>query len=102
MANKLYISEFRNGVSPIGSALAQMMPQPAIIDQIVAISGSSAQSAAFNAKTYAVLLSTDTNCCIVFGDDPTADNTKNFLLKATDDPIAFAVQPNQKVACITP
>lgn len=95
----LYISEFSNGASVIGTALVAMMPQPSITDQTVAISGSSAQSAAFNARTRAVLLSADAICSIAFGANPTATAT-NLRLPANTI-IAFAVVPGQKVAVIS-
>jgi hypothetical protein len=105
VANKLYVSEFKNAVSPIGTYASQeAMPQPSVVDQIVAVGGTSTPSAAFNAATYAVLLVTDTACCIAFshaGATPVADNTKNMLLPA-NVPMKFAVEPGGKVACVTP
>lgn len=98
MAN-LYISEFQNGVSFIGTGQPQMMPQNAIVDQIVAIGGSSTQSAAFNTKTKAILLAADAACCIKFGDDPTA-TTSNFRIPANGNPFPFAITPGTKVAVI--
>ena len=104
MANKLYISEFAQGVSGIGTTLAQIPPAPAVANQIVAVGGASTPSAAFNAKTTNVILVTDTACCIKFSPDgtaPTADNTKDMLLPA-NVPMRFGVNPGAKVACITP
>lgn len=101
MANKLYISEMSNGVTGIGTYIAQILPQPSMRDQIVAVGGASTQSLAFTAKTQAVLLCTDTACCIAFGDDPVALQASSWLLPA-NTPIAFAVAPGTKVACITP
>jgi hypothetical protein len=96
----LYISEFIQGVSGIGTTVAQMLPQPSVVDQTVAIGASSAQSAAFNNLTKAVLIRTDAICSIAFGSDPTA-TAANFRLAPGDPPIPFAVSPGQKVAVIT-
>lgn len=95
----LYISEFKQGVSGIGSTWAQMLPQPAIADQVVAVGAGSLQSVAFNPLTRAVLLATDTACSIVFGDAPVAATT-NLRIPANAPPFPFAVQPGQKVAVI--
>jgi len=96
----LYISEFQQGVSGIGTTWAQMLPQPAISNQTVSISASSAQSVAFNDKTKAVMLSTDTACCIRFGSDPTAAQTDFFL--PANVLVSFSVEKNSKVAVRTP
>lgn len=94
----LYVSEFRNGISIVKTSQPQMFPQPALGDQMVAIGVASAQSAAFSADTYAVLLSTDAICSIVFGDDPVA-TAANLRLPA-NALYPFAVQPGQKVSVI--
>lgn len=96
----LYISEFEEPVTTSGTLVGVQLPQPALADQIVAIAASSAASAAFSAKTKAVLLSTDTACCIAFGAAPTA-TTSNFSLPA-NTVISFGVIPGQKVAVIAP
>lgn len=95
----LYISEFSNAVSGINTSVAQIFPQPSVTDQTVTIGGSSTQSAAFNSATRAVLLTTDTACCIAFGSDPTA-TAGNLMLPANGPPIGFGVVPGQKVAVI--
>lgn len=101
MANKLYVSEFRNPLGSAGTMISEKLGQPSLVDQIVAVGAGSTASNAFSANTNAVLLVTDTACCIAFGADPAADNSKNMLLPA-NTPMAFTVVPGQKVACITP
>lgn len=98
LAATLYVSEFPNAMAQVGSTSPQVLPQPAITDQAVTISGTSAQSSAFNAGTHAVLLTCDSGCSIVFGSNPTA-TTSNVLLPA-DTPTPFVVVPGQKVAAI--
>lgn len=102
MANTLFISEFANGVSSVGTTKPQFLPQPSVADQTVAIGGASAASAKFNAKTNFVLLVADASCSIAFNNagaaDPVATVT-NLLLPA-NVPMIFGVQPGAKVAVI--
>lgn len=94
----LYISEFPTPVSQVGTATGQVYPQPSITDQIVSISGSSTQSAAFSATTHAVQVECDTDCSVSFGANPTATTT-NYLM-GDGTPYQFTVIPGQKVAVI--
>lgn len=96
---KLYISEFRQGVSGIGTTWAQMLPQPPIAEQVVDIGDASVQSAAFNPLTRAVRLNTDAACSFAFGDDPVA--TADSARLSADETDRFAVEPGQKIAVIT-
>jgi len=102
MAN-LYIWEFGNAVSSIGSALAQVPPAPPVANQVLAISGTSNPSAAFNAATNAVMLVADGDCSVNFGTSvgstPTAVTGTYFLPSKV--PLMFAVSPGQKVAVVT-
>ena len=68
-------------------------------DQKVAVGAASAASAAVGAQTYAVLLSTSTNCHIAFGTAPVA-TTSNWLLKATDPGLVLGIAPGEKIAVI--
>jgi hypothetical protein len=96
----LYISEFENPVTVDGTLPGIQLPQPALLDQTpVAIGGTSAQSAAFSAKTKAVMISTDAICSIAFGSNPTA-TTGNLRLPANTI-ISFGVIPGQRVAVIS-
>lgn len=97
-AATLYISEFASPVSQVGTVTSQSFPQPALTDQTVAISGSSAQSAAFNASTHAVMVECDTDCSVIIGANPTATTT-NYLM-GDGIPYFFAVVPGQKIAVI--
>lgn len=99
MANKLYVGELK-GYAGIGSYIGPWAPIP-VASQIVAVGGASTASTAFGERTQAVLLITDTACCIKIGDNPTAVNTTDMLLPA-NVPMIYACSPGQKVACITP
>ena len=99
-AATLYISEFPSGVSQSGSAVAQLPGQSAITDQTVALSGSSARSAAFNTRTNAVSLMCDQGCSIAFGSSSVTAATTNYLLQQ-GVPYRFVVSPGTYVAAIS-
>jgi hypothetical protein len=94
MAIGLSISEYAG--YPV---LALQCPvEPAIADQAVDITGTSTQSAAFNASTRLVRLCADASCSIKFGVSPTATLTSKFLAAGAAE--YFIVTPGQKVAVI--
>lgn len=99
LAATLYITEFANGMSQVGSTSPQVLPTPPVATQAISISGSSALSAAFNAGTHAVQLQCDTGCSIAFGASPTA--TTSTTLLSANQAQNFVVIPGQKVAVIT-
>jgi len=96
----LYISEFRN-IGTIRTEQAQVLAQPAITDQTVAIGATTEPSAAFNAETKLVLLCADAICSIKFGSTEvlSAAAITNMRLPA-DTPIPFAVSPGHFVSVI--
>lgn len=99
-AATLYISEFYNGQSAVGTTQPQIYPQSSITDQTVALSGSSAVSSAFNASTKAVLLMCDEGCSVKFGTTSSvAATTSNFLLQQGVK-YEFGVSPSTYVAAI--
>lgn len=94
-----YIREYAD----LGVTYARYMQagaEPAIADQTVTTSASSAQSAAFNVNTRMVAISTPAAQAVacVFGDNPTAVIT-NLRLPA-NSLLFFGVKPGQKVALI--
>lgn len=95
----LYISEYSS------SALAQRGPIPVadeqflLAEQTVAISGTSAQSAQFNAATTFIRVHTDATCSILVGSNPTATTAKKRL--PADQTEYFGVKPEQKIAVIS-
>lgn len=94
----LYIAEFES-LPVMAGGQPQIAPVPPIAEQTRSISGTSAQSSAFNTNTRFVQLHTDAICSIAFGSNPTA-TTSNMRLPA-DSTIYFAVKPGDKVAAIT-
>lgn len=98
MAN-LYISEYTTVVSVGGVAIAQAPMEPAPVEQVIPISGSSTQSAAFGGNTNYIRVNCDSVCSLLFGANPTAVTTAKRL--AANQTEFFGVQPGQKVAVIT-
>lgn len=95
----LYIKEHE--VMPIGvSGNPQIWPEPTGTEQTpVTVSGVSAQSAAFNAKTKFITFTCDGIMSYLIGSNPTAATT-NFRVSA-DQVITVAVTPGHKMAAIT-
>jgi hypothetical protein len=92
----LYISEY----SGIGFGSNQSLPQePPLAEQTVSMSGTSAQSSAFNAATRFIRVHTDAICSILIGSNPTATTAKKRL--AADQTEYFAVNSGDKIAAIT-
>lgn len=74
--------------------------EPSVVDQTITTSAASAASAAFNANTRFIAISTPAAqaVCALFGADPTALVT-NLRLPANSI-VFFGVKPGQKVALI--
>lgn len=94
-----YIREYADLAVTFGKH-AQCGAEPALADQTVTTSGTSAQSAAFNANTQLIAISTPAAqaVCCLFGADPTATTGK--LRLPANGVFFFGVKPGQKVALI--
>jgi len=94
----LYITEF----SGIGPDMTGRTPQtarlPAIVDQAITLSATSAQSAAFNAQTVMVRVQSDADCFILADSNPTATTSKMPLAAGSAE--YFSVFPGLKIAGI--
>lgn len=96
----LYVTEFEALTPTTEGGAGQMARAPAVVDQTpVAISGSSAQSAAFGKTTRYIRVATDTVCSIAFGASPTA--TANNMRMAANQVEYFGITPGMKVAAIS-
>lgn len=73
--------------------------EPSITTQVVAIGGTSVQSAAFNTGTNFIRVHTDAICSIAFGTNPTATADSQRL--AANQTEYYGVRPGGKVAVIT-
>ncbi len=72
----LYIAEYAiAGLAQVAGMVVQVPHEPPIVEQTVAIGGTSTQSNPFNAKTTLVRLHCDAICSVLFGTNPTAAAT---------------------------
>jgi hypothetical protein len=92
----VYISEYSNLAMNGNAPISQ---EPPLAEQTVAIGGSSAQSAAFNANTRYIRVHTDAICSVLIGTNPTATAEKKRL--PADSVEYFGVSPGSKLAVIT-
>ncbi len=94
----LYVSEFP-GVLPDGNGnVPQAVQMPPLAEQTVAISGTHAESNAFDARTAIVRVIADSVCSITVDAAPVA--TTGMLRMAADSPEYFKVAPGQKISVI--
>jgi hypothetical protein len=95
----LYVSEFRNAASPIGTYAPDVLPQPALANQALGFTAGGTLSASFSAATYAVLVVGDTDCFYKFGATSATGATggAGSYLPAKV-PMIFAVAPSSKIA----
>ena len=99
----LNITELKNGCSPIGTYAPDIPPYPPLAYQNVGLSASSATSSQFNAATYALLVTSDTDCHFVVGATAgtvIAGTTGTYLPAKV--PLMIAVPPSYYLAAITP
>lgn len=93
-AASCYVSE-----APFTSIYYQAVPLPAIANQKITVSGTSAQSSAFNALAYIIRINCDVTVSIAVGANPTA--TSAGLRIPANQTEYFVVTPADKVAFIT-
>lgn len=93
----VYIREYAD-VAVLATTVGQAGAEPAVADQKLTLSGSTASSA-FNVNTKMVRIHTDEIISVKFGTAPTAAATDARMAANTTE--FFGVQPNHKVAAIT-
>ena len=99
----LNITELKNGCSPIGTYAPDISPYPAVAYQNVGVTGTSTASSQFNASTYALIVTSDTDCHFVVGATAgtvVAGTTGTYLPAKV--PLRIAVPPSYYLAVITP
>lgn len=95
----LYISEYARLATDAANNVLPITYEPPLAEQTRSISGTSAQSSAFNAGTRFIRVHTDAICSVLVGNDPTA-TTSNQRLPA-DRTEFYAVRGGDKIAVIT-
>ena len=95
---KIYITELANKGAAESGVSIEVASMPPLAEQTITVTGSSAQSAAFNAKTKFIRVATDTPVNLAFGSNPTATTSLLYLPSGAVE--YFAVTPGMKVAAI--
>ena len=96
----LYVSEHTAVGGRLAGAYAQALIEPPLAEQTVAIGGTSAQSAAFQARTSLVRLHSDVTCHVAFGADPTATTSLKRMVAGQTEAFAIPKGEGFKVAVI--
>lgn len=94
----LYVAEFPGLAATVQGDSVPVLNAPPTVEQTVAIAAGSAASAAFQASTIFVEISTDAICSIQFGTAPVA--TAVMCRLSAGERIVRRVTPGQKVAVI--
>ncbi len=101
----LYITEYANNGRELKKNIVQAAEEPRLADQKITLSGTSAQSAALNAKTRLVRLHTTEICSFDVGADPTATASKARLAADQTEYISISQDLHDagdvKIAAIT-
>lgn len=96
---KLYVTEFSTvAVTPVDGRLMPVGQKPGVANQAITVTGSSQQSALFNAEARLVRLHAQVACHIAVGSNPTA--TTNSMRLAEGQTEYFGVVPGHRLAVI--
>ena len=68
----LYVTEYATIAIMQAGRVTQVPQEPPLVEQAIAITGTSSQTAAFNAKTSLVRVHSDAICGVTIGTNPTA------------------------------
>lgn len=93
----LFITELKELGRGSDGGTVPVAPMPPATVQTVTFA-TAAQSAAFGGATRYVRLYSDADCCVRFGDNPTAVTTDTPM--AADTPEYFGVEPGHKVSAV--
>jgi hypothetical protein len=101
----LYITEYTDMPIDVNARPLNIMAEPPVAEQTVAIGGASAQSSAFNHATRIIRLHTDAICSVLVGANPTA-TTSNKRMAANQTeyfalPYTSQSSSTNKIAVIT-
>jgi hypothetical protein len=95
----LYITEYHDIPATKNGAALPAGQEPAVVNQSVPISGASAQSAPFSARTSYIMVNTDTTCSLAFGDDSVTANPAEHRMSANETRF-YGVNSGDRLAVI--
>ena len=101
VAGTVYITEYNSILIGPQGAQSQVTLEPPLADQTITSSGVSAASAAVNAQTRIVRITTDSIVCVVSGTAPTATTGKRRMAADTVEYFAVPLGQSWKFAVIT-
>lgn len=94
----LWVTEFKHVGKDHALRQTLFATLPPNTEQVLTISGVSAQSAGFQGGTHLIRIHTDTACHVSVGQNPTA--TSSNMRLAANSTEYIAVDPNDKIAVI--
>lgn len=98
--NFIHISEYADYARDASTnRILGVTKEPPLVEQSVAVGGSSAQSAAFGANTRLIRVSAGVICSILVGANPTATTESRRLVAGHTE--LMAVTPGHKIAVIS-
>lgn len=98
---KVYITEFATQCRDASGRNLGIAMEPMVATQVVAIGGTTAQSAAVNALTTFVRIHTDAICSIELGTDPAATANTRRMAAGSTEYFGVPLGKAYKVAVIT-
>ena len=75
----LFLTEYRDLARDIGSNFIAAGMEPSVAEQAMTLTGTTAQSAFFNAQTAFVMIHAQEAACVAWGTNPTATTSKQRL-----------------------
>jgi len=96
----LFLTEYRDMARDTGSNPVAAAMEPSIADTSFTVSGSSTQSAVFNAQTSFVMVHAQEAVCLAWGTNPTALTTKQRMAAGETRYVGVPAGKNFRVAAI--
>ena len=100
MSMPLFLTEYRDLARDTGHNHIASGMEPSIAEQALTVSGSSTQSAAFNAQTSFVMVHAQEATCLAWGTNPTATAVKQRMAAGETRFVGIPLGKSFKVACI--
>jgi hypothetical protein len=97
----LYLTEYRDLARDTNNRDIAVAMEPSVAEQALTVSGSSSQSAAFNAQTSYVMVHAQEAACLAWGTNPTATTSKQRIGANETRFVGVPMGKSFKVAAIT-